>query len=159
MGWAGLALRTHWLHPGSYSLQVSPEGSAATEPQAFDFEANTTYTLYLIGSPGGDPAVSILNMIAPRNSARVRFVNERSDTVDIHYRPGNDRIAESLASGATSDFTQIAARAITFVAYAPGTGPTGQELAALPIQLRPGRDLTITLTNNGMSVTERVLNP
>jgi hypothetical protein len=101
-----------------------------------------------------------MTLESPQDQTRVRFVNQRADAVDLHIRPGNARIIENLQPGASTDYIGLPSGAATFVAYAPGEGPRGQEKAALAEQLRPGRDLTVTLGANGqMSVTESVFTP
>jgi hypothetical protein len=90
----------------------------------------------------------------------VQFVNERTDTVDIHLRPGDELIAGGLEAGATSEWITIPSTAATFIAYAPGTGPTGQEIASLASQLRPGRDITVVFRADGtVDVSEETLTP
>jgi hypothetical protein len=74
--------------------------------------------------------------------------------VDIHYRPGEERLIENFAAGETSDWVTLEAGAVTFLAYAPGTGPTGTELAGVAIQLRPGYDVTVSVNDTEMVVTE-----
>jgi hypothetical protein len=156
LGWIGI--KDTMTAPGVYTLNITAaDGQNLGEPVTFDLLAETTYTLYLIGQPDRDYPIQILAVVAPQDVTRVRFVNSRQEPVDIHYRPGNDRLVESIAVDETSPYVVLASGAVTFVAYAPGTGPTGQELLALSLQLRPGRDMTITVKKNNMVVTEVTL--
>lgn len=159
LAWAGI--HDADVEPGTYSLSLTgSDGAAIGDATSYTFEADTTYTLLLTGSATGTPAIDVLTVELPQDETRVRFVNERSDTVDIHVRPENGLLSGGLAAGATSEWVTLPSQASTFIAYAPGTGPTGQELAALPTQLRPGRDVTVVFTANGsVVVREETLTP
>jgi hypothetical protein len=99
-------------------------------------------------------------METPQDQTRVRFVNNRPDTVELYMRPGDALVIADLAPDATTDWIVVPSVATTFVAYLPGTGPTGQEQSALSTQLRPGRDLTIVLRPSGaMDIRDRTLTP
>lgn len=155
LGWVGI--KDTMVNAGSYTLQVSASGETLNDPTPFEFTAETTHTLYIIGQPNSTHPVRLLPLVTPQDTTVVRFVSRRDDAVDIHYRPTNERLVADISSGETSEPVSLASGAVTFIAYAPGTGPTGRELAALPMQLRPGREITVTLNNRGMEVTEVVL--
>jgi hypothetical protein len=138
---------------------VNADGDALMEPVSFDFDKETTYTFYVIGHPDSNYPVRLLPIIVPQEMTRVRFVSQRGDAVDIHYRPANDRIIERISEGQTSEWIPLASGAVTFIAYEPGTGPRGRELGALPLQMRPGRDMTIHLNGQGFEVMEVTLTP
>jgi hypothetical protein len=159
LGWAGI--QDVEIEPGTYQLQVTDGADADfTEPVSFDFEADTVYVVFLTGSTTMGPAVDYLVIEMPQDETRVQFVNERSDTIDIHLRPGDELIAGGLEAGATSEWFSIPSTAATFIAYAPGTGPTGQELASLASQLRPARDVTVVFHDDGTTeITSETLTP
>lgn len=159
LGWAGI--QDVEIEPGTYQLQVTDGADADfTEPVAFNFEADTVYVLFLTGSTTMSPAVDFLVIEVPQDETRVQFVNERSDAVDIHMRPGDEQVTANLEAGATSEWFSIPSTAATFIAYAPGTGPTGQELASLASQLRPARDVTVVFRADGTTeITEETLTP
>lgn len=159
LGWAGI--QDVEVEPGTYQLQVTDGADTDfTEPASFDFEADTVYVIFLTGSTTMGPAVDYLVIEMPQDETRVQFVNERSDTVDIHMRPGDELIVGGLEAGATSEWFSIPSTAVTFIAYAPGTGPTGQELASLASQLRPARDVTVVFRDDGTTeITSETLTP
>ena len=154
LGWIGI--QDKMVDAASYTLQVNANGGPMLEPVTFDMAANTTYTLFVIGQPDSDSPVQILSIVVPQETGRVRFVSTRADTVDVHYRPGEERLIENLGAGATTDWVTLEAGAFTFIAYAPGTGPTGRELAGVALQLRPGYDITVSVNENEMTVTDVV---
>lgn len=154
LGWIGM--QDTMVDAGSHTIQVNVNGEPFTEPVTLDVAANTTYTLFVMGQPGTDAPVQILPVVTPQETGRVRFISTRGDAVDVHYRPGDERLIENLAAGATSDWITLEAGAVTFIAYAPGTGPTGTELAGVATQLRPGYDVTISVNDAEMVVTEDV---
>lgn len=159
LGWAGI--QDLEIEPGTYQLQVMDAADAGlTEPVTFNFEADTVYVLFLAGSTTAEPAVDYLVIEVPQDETRIQFVNERTDTVDVHMRPGDEQVIGSLAAGTTSEWFSIPSTAVTFIAYAPGTGPTGQELASLATQLRPARDVTVVFRADGTTViSDETLTP
>jgi hypothetical protein len=155
LGWIGI--QDLMVDGGAYTLQVNSGGNALTEPTDFDFPAETTTLLYVIGEPGGQTPVQFLPIVAPQDVTRVRFVNTGSQAVDIFST--DEAVVEGLAAGETSDWIPLGSTAVTFVAFAPGTGPTGTQLSGLPVQLYPGRDLTVTVGSDTMTVTDTGLSP
>lgn len=159
LGWVGVA--DNEIDPGEYSLNIAT-ASGVTQGDAIpvQFEPNTIYVLLIVGGKDGTPSITLMNSVSSRETTRVRFINNRSDAVDLHFRPSNERLITDFSSGTTTEYIVMPSGAVTFVAYAPGTGPKGQEKAAVPVQLRPGYDVTITLSaDGGMDITETVLNP
>jgi len=157
LGW--VSIKDNMIDPGKHTLQVNSGGQPLMDAMTFDFAANTTYTLYLIGQPESDHPVQILSIVTPQETTRVRFVSTRSDTVELYYRPANEKVIESIVGAATSDWITLEAGAVTFLAYAPGTGMGGRELGGIALQLRPGRDITITMSDTDMNVSDTVLTP
>jgi hypothetical protein len=155
LGWIGI--KDTMTDAGSYILQVNTDSESLMESVSFEFDEETTHTFYVIGHPDSDYPVRLLPIITPQEITRVRFVSSRDDAVDIHYRPTNNRIVEGLARDETGAWIPLASGAVTFIAYAPGTGPTGRELASLSLQLRPGRDMTITLSAQEIAVIDVTL--
>lgn len=155
LGWVGL--RDNMLAPGEYILDAeTTDGRRLVTPQQFTFEANITYTLMVMGGLNGVP-LQFLAFETPQEITRVRFINSRIDVLDLHYRPGNELLISTFDPQTETDWYDFPSGAVTFVAVEPGAGPFGRELAALPWQLRPGRDLTIEITQNGMQVIDIVL--
>jgi hypothetical protein len=72
--------------------------------------------------------------------------------VDVHARPGNARILAGIEPGAEGDWIELPSGAFTFIAYAPDTGPTGRELAGIALQLRPQRDVVMTIGDSAMQL-------
>jgi hypothetical protein len=155
LGWFGL--RDTLLEPGDYILDANAtNGSFLVTPQQFTFNVNTTYTLLVMGGRNGAP-LEFLTFSSPQEISRVRFINSRIDVVDIHYRPGNQLLISTFDPQTETDWYEFPSGAITFIAVAPGAGANGREIAALPWQLRPDRDITVELSQNGMRVIETVL--
>lgn len=148
LGWLGV--RDIDLTPGSYTLRADTVSGGVLVPDTdFVFEADHHYMLVIIGGKDGDPAPQFATLISPQDVTRVQFTNDRTEAVDIHYRPGNAKVVEALEPGATSDWVTLPSGAVTFIAYDVGTGPTGQEKASAPLSLRTGRDLSISVRPNG----------
>lgn len=150
LGWVGI--QDTLVAPGEYVLSASTStGLAMPQPLTLNVEANYTYTLFVIGN-GSDAPLTILNLPARQDITRVKFINGRADVVDVHARPGNDKIVTRIQPGAESDWIELPSVSFTFIAYAPDTGPTGRELAGIATQLRPQRDLVIVIGNSAMEI-------
>jgi hypothetical protein len=154
LGWIGI--KDVDFPPGAYTLTLTTEsGQTPMVSAPYEFAANTLYALMITGVADGNPPPHLISIPSSQDITRVRFVNNRGEAVDIHMRPGNQRIVEALAPGQMTDYLSLPNGAVTFVAFAPGTGPRGQELSAFIDYLRPARDLTVALQPDGsMGVTE-----
>jgi hypothetical protein len=153
LGWLGN--QDTMVEPGDYILRTdTTAGAPVVPPTAFTFEANQSYVLFISGSMDGETRPKFVTLVNPQDTTRVRFVNEGDAAADVHYRPGNAKIADGLEPGATSEWVEIPTSSVTFIAYRPGDGPTGQEVASLTASLRSGRDTTITLNGGQMTVTD-----
>jgi hypothetical protein len=155
LGWFGL--RDNMLEPGTYTLTAETNtGSTLPAPLEYTFDANNTYTLLVMAGLHGAPLEMVM-FATPQEISRVRFINNRIDVIDLHYRPGNELLIGNFDPQTETDWYEFPSGAITFVAVAPGAGARGREIAALPWQLRPDRDITIEINQNGMLVTDVVL--
>jgi hypothetical protein len=114
LGWIGI--KDTMVDPGMYELHVrTADGKTTNEAIAFDFLVERTYTLYLIGQPERGHPISVLPIVTPQETTRVRFVSARDGSVDVHYRPSNERIVEAIAGGETSPYIPLASGAVTFI--------------------------------------------
>lgn len=164
-----------WL--GSYDLDLVVGTDAGTEagmlniviedasrrvvsnPVSVPIKPFMHYTVLLAST--NDPAV-VTPLVIPstRDTTRVRFVNERQDPIEVLMMPAEIVLFQQLDPGTTSEYFILPSEAATFAAYAPGTGPNGQNLAGLPVQLEPGYDTTVTFRWDGTTeVTENVFTP
>jgi hypothetical protein len=158
LAWIGMD--DEMVEAGKHNLQlVSASGKTLADAASFDFAANTTYTLLIIGSEDGSETPRILNIPTEAETTRVRFINQRSAAYQVLVRPGNIEFMPSLAAGATGDFIALPSGSATFVLYKPGTAPTGQQQGGLVTQLHPGQDVTITVSDTGLAVTDVALTP
>ncbi|MBX3062309.1 MAG: hypothetical protein U0528_03200 [Anaerolineae bacterium] len=158
LGWIGIDDVD--LPPNTYALAASTAAGTLIEPEMYSFEANMFNLVLLIGSPQGVLPPRFLVINTPQHSANVRFVNNRTAPVDIFMIPGNVQIVSAIQPAQTSDYLQVPSRAVTFTAYAVGTGPTGFQLTSIIDALSPGYDVTITLGADGsMTVTESHFSP
>lgn len=155
LSWIGI--QDTMLAPGTYNLQVSSENSSEPQAMSFDFEANVTYTLYAIGRDTPELPLQVLNIASPADMAYVKFINNSGAAIDIHYRPDNVLLVENLPTDVESEWMGLPFDSYTFIAYAPGTGPTGQELMGIAIQLRPQRYMIFEATGSEMRLVSESL--
>ncbi len=143
LGWLGVFDAD--MTPGSANLTVSTEdGTALLTDAIVDLPNGTLTTLLLVGSADGSQPLQFITFSAPAYASRVQFINNGDAPIQLFMRPGDVELVGSLAPGAASDWVSVSSGAVTFVAYAPGTGPTGQELGAWIGTVQPARDLAIT---------------
>lgn len=157
LGWVGI--RDTLLAAGTYTLSVSTDDGASLPALQFEFAANITYTLYVIGRGTSEEPLRILNIESMADRTQVLFRNNSAAALDLHYRPSNMRLVENLAVGQESAWQSLFSGAYTFITYAPNTGPRGQELAAIAVQLRPQRYMVFEINGNQINLSYEGLNP
>lgn len=145
--------------PGTYQLQIlTADGNPYSDPVTLDFAANTTYTLFIIGGGTSGITAKLMVLTSIQDTTRIRFVNQRAESVALYYRPGNNLLLDNFAPGTTTDYFTLPSRSTAFIAYLAGTGPGSREQAALSVQMRPGRDVTVALNAAGrMEIIEETL--
>lgn len=148
LGWIGMFDAD--FAPGTYNLNLtSPDGSIQVEQMPIGLPGGELSTLLIVGSADGTRAAEIIPFFSQADATHVQIVNNTGEAMDIFRRPGNEQVVTSLGAGETSDWISMPSGAATFVTYAPGTGPTGQELAAWIGELNPARSVTIEFGANG----------
>jgi hypothetical protein len=145
LGWLGVFDTD--VTAGMYNLNITTsDGSSLTKNSSIELPAGQLSTLLVLGSPD---SVEVLPFHSVADAARVQLINNTSDTIDIFRRPDNERVVASLAAGETSEWIAMPSGSTTFIAFAPETGPTGQELAAWIGEVKTVRDTTITFQADG----------
>jgi hypothetical protein len=135
---------------------VDAEGNSVSEPVSLPLQPFMQYSI-LLASTSDPSVVTPIVITSPRDTTRVRFVSERQEAIEVLLMPAEQMLVEQLDPGTESEYFILPSEAATFAAYAPGTGPTGQNLAGLPVQLEPGYDITVTFRADGSAeVTETV---
>ncbi len=159
LAWNGVADAD--VAPGNYTLTLSGEdGTSLLEAMPVDLPGGALTTLVLLGVRDGAPPVQIVSTTSPAYRSRVQFVNRMDAPLQFFLRPGDVELLASLAPGETSDFIELPSGAVTYVVYAPGTGPTGQELGAWIGAAQPLRDQIVTFGADGSaSESEPVFSP
>jgi hypothetical protein len=143
LGWMGVADTE--MAPGTVSLSVVDDaGTAYATDTTVGLVGGALNTLLLVGDTAGSRPVEVENVYSPESTARVQLVNNTGQPLQIFMRPGDTELIDVLAAGETSEWLTLPPVSVTFVAYAPGTGPTGQELSAWIGALNPLRDVTVT---------------
>jgi hypothetical protein len=149
------------MKPGTYNLTVtSKDGKSLLTDAAVDMGGGALSTVILVGSADGSKPLQLVTFNSPAYVSRVRFVNNSSAPIQIFMRPGDTELVPSLAVGETSDWVTVPSGSVTFVAYAPGTGPSGQELGSWIGMVQPMRDVIISFAaNNIAEASEPVFSP
>ncbi len=137
------------MKPGSYNLSVASDtGDILLKDSAVELKNGGLSTVVLVGSVKGTQPLQLMTFNSAENASRVQFVNNSNAAIQIFVRPGNVELVQSLAAGATSDWMTLPSGSVTFVSYAPGTGPSGQELGSWIGEVHPLRDVTVTFTGD-----------
>ncbi len=145
--------------PGTYSFEVqSGAGKRVASVDNLNLEADKVYSLMIIGGMEGDPPVRFVVLDSEQETTRVRIVNNGGATADVYIKGNDQPFVRGLAAGTSTDFIPVPSGATTFVLRAAGSAPNSSELAFVAPQLRPGRDITITINGTGvatqMGITE-----
>jgi len=137
------------MKSGTYNLSVAADtGDTLLENSPVELKNGELSTVVLIGSVDGNQPLQLVTFNSAENVSRVQFVNNSQAAIEIFARPGDVSILQSLAAGETSDWVAIPSGSVTFVSYAPGTGPSGQELGAWIGEVHPLRDVVVTFTDD-----------
>lgn len=145
--------------PGTYSFEVqSGAGKAVGKVENLNLEADKVYSLMIIGGMEGDPPVHFVVLDSEQETTRVRIVNNGNVATDVYIKGNDQPFVKDIVAGATTDFMPVPSGATTFVLRAANSTPNSPELAFVAPQLRPGRDITITINGTGvatqMGITE-----
>ncbi|MCC7446114.1 MAG: DUF4397 domain-containing protein [Anaerolineae bacterium] len=150
------------MTPGTYDFSVTTDaGQNVVSQNGLKLDADKVYTLLITGSTDGQPPVKLLVVTSDQDTTRVKIVNSGGKPVDIYLKGNDQPIAAGLAANANMDFVAVPSGAATLVIRDAGSAPGDKERGALETQLRPGRDVTLTLTDTGdapkLEVTSEVL--
>jgi len=140
------------LKPGTYNLTVtSKDGKTLLTDSAVDVGGGALSTVMLVGSVDRLQPLRLVTFKSPAYVSRIQFVNNSSVPIQIFARPGNVELVKSLAEGETSDWVTVPSGSVTFVSYASGTGPDGQELGSWIGIVKPFRDRKVGFAANNIS--------
>lgn len=158
INWVGL--KDTMLEPAEYTLNIELEDSTKIDNLITqEFKANITYTVVLIGMNTDEQPIQVVVIENPENVTRVKFVSRRSDMVDVYIMPDAIEVVDQLEPDTESDWIVLSSGALSFILFAPDSGPTSQELAGISRQLRPGRDVTIVVDDSGLNISEEAITP
>lgn len=136
--------------PGPYNFETKDDtGRLTTNPLSLTLEADKVYTLVLVGGAGGNPPISIIPIISDQETTRVQIINKSGSAFDVYVKGEAQPLVAGVTDGQSTDFIGLPSRAVTLVLHKPGSGAAGKEMGALELQLHPGRDTVITLSNAG----------
>jgi hypothetical protein len=152
------------VEPGSYEFSVfSGAGKVvATEP-GVTLEADKVYSLMLVGGMDGAPPIHFIVLVCDEESTRVRIINAGGNPADIYIKGIDQPFVSNLKPGASTPYITVPSGATTFVLRPAGSAANSTEYAFVAPQLRPGRDVTITINGSGvatqMGMTDDRLTP
>ena len=153
LGWVGV--KDIMLDPNIYTANAQLEdGTQFGNLFSQEFQANNTYLVVLTGMNTEDQPVQAFILKNPENLTRVKFVSSRSDAVEVYLMPDALEVVDQLEPNTETDWISLPSGALSFVLFAPDSGPTSQELAGISRQLGPGRDVTINVDDMGLHISE-----
>jgi hypothetical protein len=139
--------------PGTYSFQVQQSGSGIMVSSADDIklEADKIYSLMILGGMDGTPPIHFVILVSDQETTRVRIVNNSDMPADVYVKGIETPFARAIAPGSATDYVDTPSGATTFIMRAAGSPANSNELAFVAPQLRPGRDVTITINGRGVA--------
>ncbi len=152
------------VDPGTYDFEIKTgSGQTLFTESGFNLSSDKIYSLIIVGGMENTPPVHFLIVVSDQEVTRVRFVNRSHHAADIYIKGDPSPFVAGLPGGASTDFLPLPSGAITFYLRPSGTPPSGAELAFVASQLRPGRDVTITIDGEGvetqMGISDDHLSP
>lgn len=158
INWVGM--KDVMVDEGEYTLSAELEdGTVIDELVTTNFEANNTYLVLLLGIKDSDKSVEALVLQNPENMTRLKFISQRSSDVDVYAMPAGQELVTPLSQGEETEWITIPSGALTLTIFEPDAGSDSQEIAAISRQLRPGRDVTITVDDTGLHISARGVTP
>ncbi|MHB8629202.1 MAG: hypothetical protein ACYDBJ_20480 [Aggregatilineales bacterium] len=152
------------LAPGVYDFEVKDSSgkTVATLP-GVKLEADKVYVMLILGGAAGNPPVKLIPIVSDEESTRVQFVNQSNSALDVYVKGETKPFVTGLANGASTPLTALPSDSVTFVARNSGGSVSDKEVAFVALQLYPGRDTVITISNAGggvqMKITSNTLTP
>lgn len=158
IGWIGH--KDSMITPDQHNLTLTlDDGTVFENIITSEFSAHTTYFVLLIGMNTEQQPIKALMTEDRENTTRVKFVSQRSNAIDVFIMPQSTELVNEMQPDAETEWIELPSGAITFILFEPDTGPTGQEIAGISRQLRPGRDVTILINDNGLSIQDEAVTP
>ncbi|MCC7449912.1 MAG: DUF4397 domain-containing protein [Anaerolineae bacterium] len=147
------------IEPGMYDFEIrSGSGKTVLAAPGMKLEADKVYAMIIVGGMDGNPPIQFVTLVSDQETTRVRLVNKGDAPADIYVKGSTSPLIMGLAAGASSDFVTIPSGATTFILRTANSAANSPEVAFVAAQLRPGRDVTITVNGSGvatqMGVTE-----
>jgi hypothetical protein len=153
------------VEPGTYSFEIQQSGSgkAVASENDVQLEADRIYSLMILGGMDGSPPVRFAILTSDQETTRVRIANNSSAPADVYIKGSSTPLASAIPPGTMTEYSTVPSGATTFILRAAGSAANSQELAFVASQLRPGRDVTITIDGSGvatqMGITDDHLTP
>ncbi len=149
------------VEPGAYSFEIrSGGGKPVATQKAVNLEPDKIYALMILGGMEETPPLQFVILASDEETTRVRFVNKSNAAADIYIKGTSKPFVAGLGVNASTDLMTVPSGATTFVMRAQGSPADSTEVAFVAPQLRPGRDVTITINGSGvatqMGVTEDI---
>lgn len=158
IGWVGNA--DSMVAPDLYNLTLTlDDGTVFENIITSEFSINKTYFVLLIGMNTEQQPIKAIMIEDRENTTRVKFVSQRSNAIDVFAMPQATELVNEMQPDAETEWIELPSGAITFILFEPDTGPTGQEIAGISRQLRPGRDVTILINDNGLAIQGEIVTP
>jgi hypothetical protein len=150
--------------PGTFSFEVqSGAGKTVTTIDDLNLVPDKVYSLMIIGGMEGDPPLHFVVLVSDQESTRVRIANNSNVPADVYIKGIEQPFVKGIPAGTITDYMPVPSGATTFVLRAADSAPNSSELAFVAPQLRPGRDITISINGTGvatqMGITDDHLTP
>lgn len=128
---------------------TAPDGSIVYQQDGIQFYADMHYAIVLYGDAENLQSVAAMVIATPQETTRVQITNNADRAIDVYLRAEDETpFLTNLQPGTTTEFSNLPSRAYTFIVKEIGTGLDGQELAALPFQFYPARDVVLEITGS-----------
>ncbi len=147
------------VEPGTYDFEIrSGSGKTVATETGVKLESDKVYAMIIVGGMDSNPPIQFVILVSDQETTRVRIVNKGGSPADVYVKGSTKPLITGLTAGSSSDFVTVPSGAATFILRAADSPASSPEVAFVAAQLRPGRDVTITVNGSGvatqMGITE-----
>ena len=136
---------------GSSDLILQNRLGEVITTETVDFKADMLYVALITGDAIDTFPIDLQVLEIPQETTRVRVVNHADANLNVLLKRNAKQVpfATNLAPDAQTDFTDVPSGAASFLVKSAAEGADNRELAAALTQLRPSRDVTLTIQKSG----------
>jgi hypothetical protein len=140
-------------NPGPSELDLQNRLGETITTEKMEYKADTLYVALITGDAIDTFPIDVQILEFPQETTRVKVVNDSDTPYNVVLKRGGTQtiFAPDLAPKASSDYIEVPSGAASFLIKRSASDDT-REIIASALQLRPSRDVTLTIVGTGMNI-------